>query len=181
MLIEEISPYSSPVNDSTRSFIAGNTRNEIHTVPCYGLPSYAIYRQRPVLCSGTIIGTREGILPFLSVLVNEFHNNNNKQNVNCKSPSTTDQWIMNWLYYNGKFGYKNIATLPWGFGPVLTAGKACITKDRKPGAHDIVRQDSEGFILNEYDHKRSPVVHQFDRCGQWIENEIFKKYPQIYL
>jgi hypothetical protein len=42
----------------------------------------------------------------------------------CRSPSMTDQWTMNWLYYNGCFGDLNkTTTLPWGVGPMLTVGK----------------------------------------------------------
>jgi hypothetical protein len=108
-------------------------------------------------------------------MVNEFRLNNLKKNVKCKSPSTTDQWTMNWLYYTGRFGgYAATATLPWGTGPVLTAGKACITKDKHPGAVDLIQRDEEGYLLNRYTGKRAAVVHQFDRCSPWIDAFVQK-------
>lgn len=112
----------------------------------------------------------------------EFYNNNNKSNHKCKSPSTTDQWTMNWLYYNGQIELENgdkMTTIPWGIGPVLTAGKACITKDKKAGATDIIKLDQNGFIINNLDNRISPAVHQFDRCYPWIE-QYFKNKSHIF-
>lgn len=180
MFIEEISPVSSPVSEKNRSFVAGNPRSRSHTVPCYGKKTFDIYTNKPVLCSGTIIGSRWGINHFLDVLVSEFYANNRKGKIMCKSPHTTDQWTMNWLYYNGKFGYhQNITTIPWGQGPVLTAGKACIGYDRRPGATDIIERDKNGFLLNTFDHSIAPVVHQYDRCAKWIHS-WFMSYPEIF-
>jgi hypothetical protein len=122
--IEEISPYSSPDPDPKRAFVSNNMRNYVHTVPCYGEKEFMLYANRPVLCSGSVIGTKDGLGRFLNVLVSEFFENNAKENINCRSPSTTDQWIMNYLYYHGRFGaYERTVTIPWGLGPVLTAGK----------------------------------------------------------
>ena len=91
---------------------------------------------------------------------------------------------MNWLYYNGRFGsYNSTCTIPWGTGPVLTAGKPCIGADKKGGATDILyrKGSSElyGLFVNIHEPVRgnrgyrgysgSPsgavasVVHQFDR------------------
>lgn len=129
IFIQEISPSTSPVNDSSRSFIAGNQRSESHTVPCYGWTTFRHYSHQPVLCSGTIFGTREGMDKFLSTLVKEFHENNQKENHRCYSPSTTDQWTLNWMYYNNKFGTEpQVVTVPWGYGPVNTIGKVYTVK-----------------------------------------------------
>lgn len=184
MFIEEISPYSSPVDDPSRSFVAGNPRNAAHVVPCYGKEAYKTYSNRPVLCSGTILGTRNGMIHMLTVLVNEFHTNNHKPNPKCKAPHTTDQWTMNWLYYNGYFHNTSlpisISTIPWGVGPVLTAGKACITSNRKTGAHDLIMQNEDGFLLNRFTSQVAPMVHQHDRCGKWVYDEVIDKYSHIY-
>ena len=162
--------------------MAGNPRNQVHVVPCYGKSTYDIYAERPVLCSGTVLGNRAGMNHFLTVLVSEFKANNQKSNLRCKSPHTTDQWTMNWLYYNGKFSHRDVHTrvYPWGAGPILTIGKACMTEKRKQGAKDLITQDEEGFIMNIYDRIRSPVVHQHDRCGQWILDDVLLKHPEIY-
>jgi len=80
------------------------------------------YGERPVLNSGTVLGTRKGLRRFLDVLVGEFMANKVKLKGKCQSVS--DQWTMNWLYYNGRFGqFQSTATIPWGFGPIMTAGK----------------------------------------------------------
>ena len=134
LFVEEIAPHTSPSDDPRRSFVAGNARNDAHTLGCYGPEKYRFYAERPVLCSGTIIGTRAGMRRFLSVLVDEFHSQTRRKNRKCRSPSTTDQWTMNWLYYNGRFGHiERTTTLPWGMGPVLTVGKACIDSKKKTG------------------------------------------------
>lgn len=140
LFVEEVSPHTLPPGTpAQRGFVAGNIRSQVHTVPCYGKSSFRHYSDRPVLCSGSVIGTRTGMLHFLSIMVTEFYANNAKENMKCKSPHTTDQWIMNWLYYNGHFGHvERTSTLPWGLGPVLTVGKACMTEKRKTGATDLV-------------------------------------------
>jgi hypothetical protein len=182
LFVEEVSPYTLPEGtDAQRGFVAGNIRSQVHTVPCYGKPSFQLYRDRPVLCSGSVIGTRTGMLHFLTVIVTEFYKNNRKVNTKCKSPHTTDQWIMNWLYYNGHFGHvERTITLPWGLGPVLTVGKACMTEKRKTGATDLVPRDEEsGLLLNQYSQKVAPIVHQFDRCFPWMR-EFFEERKDIY-
>lgn len=149
-------------------------------VDCYGEATFD-YDDRPVLCSGTVIGNREGMQRFLVELVSEFHENNSKDNPKCKSPHTTDQWTMNWMYYNGKFGgIDEIATIPWGVGPVLTVGKPCMTAERKNGAEDLISRNSDGFMTNLYeDGVVSPVVHQFDRCFPWI-GAFIQQHAKIY-
>jgi hypothetical protein len=115
------------------------------------------------------------------VLVAEFYSNNLKNNTKCKSPSTTDQWTMNWLYYNGRFGLstEEMKTIPWGMGPILTAGKACITRDKKTGARDLLEFDQEGWLVNHHDRRRAAGVHQYDRCYPWIEN-FFQNKSRVY-
>jgi hypothetical protein len=179
LFIEEIAPYTCPDPDPIRSFVAGNIRSQVHVVPCYGKETFSIYSKRPVLCSGTVIGNREGIHRFLSVLVYEFHENN-KKGTQCRSPSTTDQWTMNWLYYNGRFGEKEkTLTIPWGYGPVNTVGKPCVTRERKLGATDLVKRDLNGTIVNMHDLRVSAAVHQFDRCGSWI-GKYLRERSEVY-
>lgn len=97
----------------------------------------------------------------------------NKNKPKGKCHSVSDQWTMNWLYYNGRFGqFSKTTSIPWGFGPVMTAGKACITEDRKVGASDILKRSNNGQMINYHDGKLSPVIHQYDRCGEWMERYI---------
>jgi hypothetical protein len=64
--------------------------------------------------------------------------------------------------------------------PVLTVGKPCMTLDRQGGATDLIVRDTDGFIINNYDGKIAPVVHQFDRCGEWIST-YFKSKPDRFM
>lgn len=179
LLIEELGLHTNPLpQDPRRAFALGSSgRYADKTSHCYGVNHYASYYYRPVLCSGTIIGTREGMNRFLSVLVDEFYNNTAAENRYCRSPYTTDQWTMNYLYYNGRFGEpQRTKTLPWGTGPVLTIGKACVSATGQYSQKDITLIDNtttDERILNPHEHDESPfrvaaAVHQFDRCDDWI-------------
>jgi len=181
MFIEEIAPHTSPVKDRRRSFVAGNVRNEIHTVPCYGRELYDKYAQRPVLNSGSVIGTRQGIMRFLNVLVDEFISKAlDKKKPKCRSPFTTDQWTMNWLYYAGRFGRpEHTVTIPWGMGPVQTLGKVCVSADKKLGAGDLVQRGPDGLIVNRFDGQVAALIHQFDRCGEWIR-DFMRSRPDMF-
>ena len=187
LFIEEVAKHTSPKTDPSRWFPIDNGRFKGHVAPCYGT-DFTKFAERPILCSGTVIGTRTGIHRFLSVLVNEFYANNQKTNQKCKSPHTTDQWTMNYLYYTGKFGYYDrTTTLPWGTGPVLTIGKPCINSKLKPShsQQDMVEFDNAtGFILNNWANdggtaRIAPAVHQFDRCHIWIQ-AFFRRHSGIF-
>ena len=144
---------------------------------------------RPMLCSGTVIGTRDGIHRFLSVLVDEFRSNNAKGAL-CRSPATTDQWTMNYLYYKGRFGFvQKTRTLPWGTGPVLTVGKPCVDSQETGRARykkDMMAFDKEsGLILNPHESEESlthvaPTLHQWDRCSVWMVPWL-KKHEDLFM
>jgi hypothetical protein len=90
LFIEEIAPHTNPKpDDPKRSFVIGNSFYVGRTEHCYGKEHFADYFNRPILCSGTIIGTRNGMHRMLSVLVSEFYANNAKTVVKCRSPHTT--------------------------------------------------------------------------------------------
>jgi len=196
LFIEEIAKHTSPLDDPKRWFKLGNARFMSRVGPCYGRSTFKAYAERPVLCSGTVIGTRRGMHRFLSVLVGEFYSNNQKKNKNCKSPGMTDQWNMNYLYYNGKFGeYGRTKTIPWGTGPVMTIGHPCINKNIPNPNHsqkDMIVFDKEtGLIRNNWETddnskaRIAPVVHQFDRCHKWIHpwfsrhGDLFNTVPTL--
>lgn len=185
LLVEEVSPVTSLVMDQRRYFTCSNPRARAHTVPCYGNSGFSLYGERPVLNSGSIVGTFDGVMRLLRVLVQEFSHHASSGNRKCHSPSTTDQWILNYLYYTGRFlDPDRTATLPWGVGPVLTVGKACMSADRKSGAKDMMRLRSDGSVLNPHDGRVAAAVHQFDRCGQWMAaymRTLVKKIPPHYL
>lgn len=189
LFIEEIAKHTSPLDDPKRWSKVGNGRFMPRVGPCYGRDTFEAYAERPVLCSGTVIGTRRGMHRFLSVLVAEFYSNNQKKNKNCKSPGMTDQWNMNYLYYTGKFGeYDRTKTTPWGTGPVMTIGHPCINKNLPNPNHSqkdmVVFGKETGLILNNWESDDSkariaPVVHQFDRCHKWI-HPWFSRHGDLF-
>jgi hypothetical protein len=180
LFVEEIAQHTCPEwvrADPTRWYEVNNGRYKGKTEPCYGAGHWKAFGGRPVLCSGTVVGNRAGLDRFLAVLVQEFVNNYAKDNQMCHAP-VTDQWTMNYLYYNGLFGrHDRTRTAPWGTGPVLTIGHACINKHLKPSHSQtdlIFFDNATGLILNEHEGSGSqariaPVVHQYDRCHGWIQ------------
>ena len=198
LFVEEIAQYTNtlPQTPHRAVNIGESERYKIHVNPCYGKDQVRAYEllKRPMLCSGTVIGTRSGIHRFLSVLVHEFHTNNAKSGAICKSPATTDQWTMNYLYYKGQFGYRTkTKTLPWGTGPVLTVGKPCVNSEITPARNAnsqkdmMVFEDGTGLILNphEKDDKGSltrvaPTLHQVDRCSKWI-NPWYEEHKSLFM
>jgi hypothetical protein len=197
LFVEEIASYTNTIPEqSHRATNIGQSHRYIyHTEPCYGKESVQAnkLRNRPMLCSGTVLGTRAGMHRFLSVLVNEFYTNNNKMNKKCHSPGTTDQWTMNHLYYNGRFGYIHTTkTLPWGTGPVLTIGTPCVNsalssmKKKKTSQKNMIQfHPASGLILNPHekgdsDTRIAPTLHQYDRCHDFIV-PWFQEHKSLFL
>jgi hypothetical protein len=191
LFIEELSKHTVPVefvNDPARYYTVDNSgfmkghRNTCHEG--YHLD----FLDRPVLCSGTIIGTRQGMHRFLSVYVSEFYAINSRENPKCKSPANTDQRQMQPMYYRGMFGEpERTRTMPWGTGPVLTIGHACINNHAKikHSQTDIRKLDIDGtgLIVNNNEPPTSPAyiapcVHQYDRCSTWI-GQFMQQHPEI--
>jgi hypothetical protein len=191
LFIEEISKHTCPkAEDPKRYYVLGNSYYQSSKERCYG-EYHKPFQDRPVLCSGTIVGTRKGVDRFLAVFVQEFYDNNVKTNLKCRSPHNTDQMTLQYLYYNGRFGeFDRTKTAPWGTGPVNTIGHACydnnqvLQKDRH-SAMDLTKFDNTtGLILNTHEGPNSlarisPLVHQFDRCHKWI-HPFFSKHPELF-
>jgi hypothetical protein len=187
LFVEEIADHTNTLPNSRphrATNLGSSHRFTHHTVPCYGKDSVRAYdlANRPMLCSGTVIGSRDGMHRFLSALVDEFRRNNRNGRAECRSPHTTDQWTMNHMYYRGRFGSVNTTrTLPWGTGPVLTVGTPCVDSSiedahARTGRKDMMVFDpGTGLILNPHEEDGSaariaPVLHQYDRCRKWIQH-----------
>jgi hypothetical protein len=196
LFVEEISSHTNtllPDSPHRATNLGRSVRYTSHVEPCYGADAVGarMLVDRPMLCSGTVIGTRDGMHRFLSVLVDEFRANNGRGKPECRSPSTTDQWTMNHLYYRGRFGnVRSTRTLPWGSGPVLTVGTPCVDssmreKRERTGRRDMMEFDENtGLILNPHEADGSacrvaPVVHQYDRCHGWIRR-WFEEHPLLF-
>eukprot|EP00970_Alexandrium_tamarense_P005741 scaffold934_cov191-Alexandrium_tamarense.AAC.22 len=193
LFVEEVASYTNVLPEMPHRAlnIGSSGRYTAHVNPCYGKNEVKAYElvDRPMLCSGTVIGTRDGIHRFLSVLVDEFRSNNAKGAL-CRSPATTDQWTMNYLYYKGRFGFvQKTRTLPWGTGPVLTVGKPCVDSQETGRARykkDMMAFDKEsGLILNPHESEESlthvaPTLHQWDRCSVWMVPWL-KKHEDLFM
>mmetsp|Transcript_87172 Transcript_87172/g.174408 ORF Transcript_87172/g.174408 Transcript_87172/m.174408 type:complete len:337 (+) Transcript_87172:727-1737(+) len=183
LLFEEA--YPPPLGlDNSDWFAWTSIRN------CYGAKleneMMAEYRRKPMLCSGSTMGTRKGLSRYLSAITRRFYEMM-WLGPGCKPPMVVDQVIHNWLFYTshgyptanvkgssfefsfgGKTGDMAVA-MPFGTGPVQTVGHLCWAGEV---ADLTLGQVSEvnlsihlpnGFFLNN-DGRAAPVVHQHDRC-----------------
>ncbi len=183
LFVEEIAGYTNtlPGMPHRATNLGRSHRYAYHTEPCYGKEVVRAHElvDRSMLCLGTVIGTRDGMHRFLSVLVDEFCRNNDR-GPKCRSTSTTDQWTMNHLYYRGRFGSVcTTRTLPWGTGPVLTVGTPCVDPligdmRERTGRMDMMVFDPDtGLTLNPHEGDGSeariaPILRQYGRCCGWI-------------
>jgi hypothetical protein len=130
---------------------------------CYGPQRFkkmATYLDEPVLCSGTTLGTRAGMLRYLMSITDRFLAMSTMGD-KCIPPNAVDQPVHALMYYQGVFGPSSIA-LPYGESPVLTIGFPCTKPDK------LLTRDKDGLFLNN-DGTVAPMVHQWDRCQPWID------------
>ena len=75
--------------------------------------------KKPMLCSGSVMGSREGILEYIDVMEEEFKYW--MQRENCRMDNRgDDQSIHNYLYYTNQF--KNAVSIPHRQGPIHVVG-----------------------------------------------------------
>lgn len=147
-----------------------------------------------MLCSGSVMGSREGILDYINVMVEEFDEWKEKDECRFALPGD-DQSIHNYLYYTNRF--KNATAIPHRTGPIHVVGyqaariyenatqegiqrNASVTetshfyvKDEDleskwqewlPDKYNLI--DPKTGLITNYDGSASAQVHQFDRFGQ---------------
>jgi hypothetical protein len=143
---------------------------------CWGEEVMQEWAQKPVICSGSTLGTYDGTRHYVSRMIKEF------DDMNCfhKKPSAgpTDQGYHNYLYYSGQLG--KVKVYPQGHGPVNTIGAMNgrrVPADKKgPLGAFWKARDKEGYVIN-WDGTRSPVVHQWDRFHdelvEWVDSHVF--------
>jgi hypothetical protein len=101
-----------------------------------------------VICSGTTLGTRAGMIKYLKTMVGEFAR---LAEMGRPLSGGQDQPVHNHLVYDNKFTDFNINQN--GSGPICTMHHSkSLTFNRS------------GQLLND-DGSVIPVVHQYDRCG----------------
>ena len=152
----------------------------------------------PMLCSGSVMGSREGILDYIDVMEEEFKYW--MQRENCRIDNKADdQSVHNYLYYTNRF--KNAVSIPHRQGPIHVVGyqadrifKAASKEAEAAGVHvgQVYKSQNwrewlprkyglinttTGLIVNE-DDTPSAQIHQVDRFGPLImgwENKMRKQ------
>jgi hypothetical protein len=123
----------------------------------YGKEGMSIVENRNVICSGTTMGTRAGIVSYIDIMITEIQR---IRDTGRPLYQGEDQPIHNYLIYTGVFNtfvlHKN------GRGPITTVHhQQRLTFDRK------------GRLLND-DGTPTPVIHQWDRadaCKNVLETQ----------
>eukprot|EP00038_Savillea_parva_P008473 m.177193 g.177193 ORF g.177193 m.177193 type:complete len:392 (+) comp14305_c0_seq1:473-1648(+) len=157
--------------------------------------------KRPMLCSGSTMGTRDGILAYIDEMVKEFDAWLAVEK--CRFDIIgDDQSIHDYLFYEGRL--PGAVMIPYRTGPIHIVGgpadkifRAAIKEAEKDGhdegwvnshrfygteenweqwldpKHNLT--DEHGYITN-LDGTPSPQVHQFDRFGRpflrWLERKV---------
>jgi len=101
-----------------------------------------------VICSGTTLGTRSGILKYLEIMIAEIER---IEASGRKLSGGEDQPVHNHLVYNNVF--QNFRINHNGKGLVCTMHHS-----------KILTFNRKGILLND-DGTPIPIVHQYDRCG----------------
>jgi len=148
----------------------------------YEMEMMASYRNKPILCSGSTVGTRSGMTRYLTAISRRYYEMT-WLGTDCTPPMFVDQPTHNWLFYtNHGYSEKQLrdnmsfrgyhgdmaVSMPLGTGPVQTVGRLCAMAEKAKldlsTAHQMnISVDKNGLFLN-HDGKKAPVVHQHDRC-----------------
>jgi hypothetical protein len=127
-------------------------KNCSHNAPwvagIYGAERVNEIADQYVICSGTTMGTRAGMVEYLSTMVHEIQRLEQSGRLLYGGE---DQPVHNHLVYDNKFTDFNINQN--GIGPICTMHHA-----------KTLSFNRAGQLLND-DGSVIPVVHQYDRCG----------------
>lgn len=165
---------------------------------CKNIPIF----DRPMLCSGTTIGTREAMLQYLEAMVTEMRAWMHDEKCCCNKMNGDDQSIHNYLYYTGRLPFataeKNRAGLVHTVG---AQGAMIFNAKRKRNMEELGMEqraasikaydgsdettgnwlgihydltDKQGFFL-DFDGQRSFIVHQYDRFGKPLDHWLDTK------
>ncbi|KAL7542310.1 LOW QUALITY PROTEIN: hypothetical protein ACHAWF_007145 [Thalassiosira exigua] len=195
MFVEEIVQDSNTKSeDSNRSpNIGASVRYKMHVNPCYGRENVAVHElvDLPMICSGTIIRTDNGIQCFLLVLNSAPTTRADHSEDPPRRPASGRDNLS--LYSKGNFCYRhNPKALPLASTcPVLMVGKPCATANGVVDQNDMMmvmfhNKDSSGGILNPGDKEVPslahvvPILQQWGICPKWI-NPWFGNYMSIFL
>lgn len=153
--------------------------NSLWVGKCFGRPALDALRDKPVLCSGSTLGSFEAIMHYTRTMLHSM------DTVQCwKKGIESDQGYQNYLYYNGAFNLNghNATAYRQGEGIINTIGALNghrVPKEMKgPLDTHWHARDKDGWIVN-YDGSRSACVHQWDRwygdLVGWIDKTVFDR------
>ena len=114
----------------------------------YGREGMELVRDQYIICSGTTIGTRSGMLHYLSAVTEEMER---IRKTGRKIFPGEDQPIHNYLIYSGKFS--DYTCHHNGHGPVSTLN------------HQLSFTFNRSGHMLDVNGDPIPVVHQWDRTG----------------
>jgi len=104
---------------------------------------------KPMICSGSTMGSREGILEYIKVMVEEF--DYWKDHKECRSDMVgDDQSIHNYLYYSGRL--PNAVAIPHRTGPIHVVGVEAnivfreVIKQALANGHGKDLNEAEGWV-----------------------------------
>jgi len=137
--------------------------NSLWVGRCFGDDKLEKVRDKPVICSGSTMGSYPAIRYYLKMMLSHM------DTVQCwKKGIESDQGYQNYLYHFGFFNTPegNATMNPQGYGVVNTIGAMNgfrVPADQKGPLDTFWKiRDNDGFVLN-YDGTRSLCVHQWDR------------------
>ncbi|CAB9518480.1 expressed unknown protein [Seminavis robusta] len=120
-----------------------------------------------MLCSGTTIGTRDAMLSYLNIMVQEMMEWMKSPDCCCNYMSGDDQTIHNYLYYTGKIpqAIPHSVAIPNGQGLVHTVGKygAKVLKAKRD-YYKGLGLDGRHALENPY------TTIQEEKDGNWLGN-----------
>ena len=118
---------------------------------CYGETALAAIADRPIYCSGTMLGDRDAMVTYLEALIREIARAAGRRFV---APSGFDQACHNHLLYGGP---------PVPFVAADNGAAAVMQLAHRPD--DRLEFSPDGELLND-DGAVVPVVHQWDRHAE---------------
>lgn len=175
--------FSEGLNDITnRRATIRNTRGNFRwIVNIYGYKKSKLISDNSVLCSGTTIGTRSGMLYYTRAMLYESYlclkRNPNKFDGKrghvCSGGA--DQGFHNYLFWNNMLN-ASVALLN-AAGPVYTIG----VFRGKPVRSLNFERDAEGSVISPFQRGVQyvvPVIHQWDRHADLLEH-VFEKFDLV--
>jgi hypothetical protein len=134
----------------------------------FGSDELKKFTGKKIICSGTILGTKDKLLNWLSVF-GQYLANIQKNNPSICHEMLLDQVIANYIFYFEEFGQP---TQIKANGDIVGTIGHCITHPNHVGD---MKLEGDTIYL---DGKVPAIIHQYDRSPE-LFNHISKVYPYV--